>query len=98
MLVERPLNGTPAIGEDDSNDDRFNTYDYDDNPTIAQKFLESRPTAKIVFIVDTHSLENGYFVYTGDSPTTHEACTLLEVGPSPPPCLLHHVSHTIHRS
>jgi hypothetical protein len=80
MLVERPLDGTPADGESDANDSHFETYDYDD-VSVAQNFLESRPTAKIIFIVDTHSLDNGYFVYTGDSPTSHEACTLLEVGP-----------------
>ena len=79
MLVERPLNGTPEGGQSDLNDDHYNTSE---DPTLAVEFLKKHVTAKILFIVDTHSLDNGCFVYAGDSPMTYEACSLLEVGPS----------------
>ena len=35
--------------------------------------------AKIIVVVDTHCLENGSFVWTGDRPTAYEGCSLLEV-------------------
>lgn len=43
------------------------------------KFLTHYPTAKIIIVVETHCLENGRFVWTGEFPTTYEACSLLEV-------------------
>jgi hypothetical protein len=43
------------------------------------KFLTHYPTAKIVIVVETHCLENGRFVWTGESPSSYEACSLLEV-------------------
>jgi hypothetical protein len=45
----------------------------------AKDFLRRHPTAKIVVAIDTHCLENGAFVYTGNSPPTYEACFLPEV-------------------
>lgn len=44
-----------------------------------EDFLNYYPTAKIVVVIETHCLENGRFVWTGESPTTYEACSLLEV-------------------
>ena len=82
MLVERPLNGTQKEGPNDANDPLYQTTA---SPTAAVEFLKAHPTAKIIFIVDTHSADNGYFLYAGDSPKTYEACSLLEV--SPPPIL-----------
>ncbi|KAF9642917.1 hypothetical protein BDM02DRAFT_3132771 [Thelephora ganbajun] len=35
--------------------------------------------AKIVTIIHTHCLDNGFFVWTGDSPETYHACSLLEI-------------------
>lgn len=45
----------------------------------AKDFLRKNPTAKIVVVIDTHCLENGAFVWTGDSPTSYQACFLAEV-------------------
>lgn len=42
-------------------------------------FLRKYESAKIVVIIDTHCLENGRFVWTGDSPTTYQACDLHSV-------------------
>lgn len=49
-------------------------------------FMTHYPTAKIVIVIETHCLENGCFVWKGESPTTYEACSLLEVyfGCDPP--------------
>lgn len=47
-----------------------------------ERFLEFYPTAKIITIIETHCLENGCFVWSGKSPTTYQACQLIEVGSS----------------
>jgi len=49
-------------------------------PAMAEELLERYPTAKIVVVIDTHCLDNGYFVYTGNSPETYKACSLKEAG------------------
>jgi hypothetical protein len=46
--------------------------------SMAEEFLKKHPITKIVVVVDTHYLDNGYFVYTGDSPDTYKACSLKE--------------------
>jgi len=78
MLVDRPLNGLPQEGPDDVNDYLFSTT-MDPDAARAEAFLKTHPMAKIIFIVDTHCLENGYLVWTGDRPETYQGCTLLEV-------------------
>jgi hypothetical protein len=45
----------------------------------AERFLKRFPTAKIVIILDTHSVENGAFVWSGSSPETYRTCYMLEV-------------------
>ncbi|KAF9642992.1 hypothetical protein BDM02DRAFT_3192357 [Thelephora ganbajun] len=45
----------------------------------AKAFLARHSVAKIVIIIDTHCLENGAFVWTGDSPENYQACTLQEI-------------------
>jgi hypothetical protein len=46
----------------------------------AVDLLNKYPTAKIVVIVDTHSLEeSGFFIYTGSTPGEYKACCLNEV-------------------
>ena len=45
----------------------------------ARLFFKQHLTAKIVVIVDTHTLDNGAFVYSGSSPETFQTCRLLEV-------------------
>jgi len=77
--MECPLNGVPVAGPDDRNDRHYRTTR---DRTAAESFLNRHPTAKILFIVDTHSLENGFFIYAGDSPQDYLACSLLEVGSS----------------
>jgi len=47
---------------------------------MAARFLELHPTAKIVFIIDTHCLdETGSFIFIGNSPESYRACTMAEV-------------------
>lgn len=79
MLMECPLNSTPGTKGADSSNINDSHYKSSKDVSIAQKFLDEHNTAKIVFIVDTHCLENGFFVYQGDSPNTYNACSLLEV-------------------
>jgi len=43
------------------------------------EFMKRFATAKIVVVLDTHSLDNGYFAWKGSSPTTYEGCSLQEV-------------------
>jgi hypothetical protein len=42
-------------------------------------FLNTNPMAKIIYVIDTHSIENGYLTYKGNSPKDYEACSLGEV-------------------
>ena len=51
-----------------------------DTSEAAQGFLAEFPTAKIVVIIDTHCLKNGFFVWTGNSKDSYQACPLLAVG------------------
>jgi len=75
MLVERPLDGVPTEDPHEVNDAHFKTTD---DPNAAKEFLLTNPWAKIVFIVHTHSQENGAFVYSGKE-NSIEGCKLLEV-------------------
>ena len=45
----------------------------------ADKFLAKYSLAKIIVIVDTHCLDNGFLVYKGNSPVDYEQCTLHQV-------------------
>lgn len=74
--MERPLNGKPKPSQSDANDKRFKTTT---NLSAVLRFLNKHEWAKILIIVNTHSLENGCFVYKGDRPQDFEACSLLEV-------------------
>jgi hypothetical protein len=73
MFVERSVDGTPV----DANDER---YEKSHDTSLAEVFLKAHPMAKIVVIIDTHCLENGTFVWSGDTPVELKSCTLLEVG------------------
>lgn len=42
-------------------------------------FLTQWDTAKIVVIVETHCIESGKFIWTGDAPVNYESCWLQEV-------------------
>ena len=46
----------------------------------AKDFLARYTTAKIIVVIDTHCVENGAFLWTGDSSVTFQSCSLLEAG------------------
>ena len=49
-------------------------------PRALGKFLKIHSTAKIIVVLDTHSLTNGFFVWKGNSEKRdYEACGMLEV-------------------
>lgn len=52
-----------------------------DSSNAAEDFLKDYGAAKIIVVIDTHSLENGYFVWRGANPDDLSACSLLEVSP-----------------
>ena len=80
MYVEHVLGveGAQANGPEDRD------YDVIEDPNAAMAFLESRPMAKIVIVIDTHSVENGCFAYSDDEGGSVKACSLLEVRISRP--------------
>ena len=45
----------------------------------ARDFLAKNPMAKILVVLDTHSMENGSFVWKGNTPPSYEGCSLQEV-------------------
>ena len=79
MLVEQPLDGTPAVDPMNSANDSL--YEVTQDLPVPETFLEFHLTAKIMFIVDTHSLDNGSFVFKGEDAVSYEACLLYEVDP-----------------
>lgn len=72
MLVERAVDGS-----DGTNYDAGVTHSND--TSLAERFLSDHESAKIVVVVDTHSVDNGYFVWTGASAESYRACSLIEV-------------------
>lgn len=50
-----------------------------DSSQHAKSFLKKHLTARIIIVVDTHCLDNGAFVHTGNSPETYVASFLPEV-------------------
>ena len=44
--------------------------------SLAENFLNYHSTAKIVVVVNTHYLENGFFIWLGDSPEEYKARSL----------------------
>jgi hypothetical protein len=80
------LGGDPDQGQRDS--------ELEEEPDAAgnvARFLKDHKTAKIVVIVDTHCLNNGAFVYTGNSPDSYLGCMLPEV--STPDYRLYQAAH-----
>jgi len=86
MLMECSLNATPATTDSTNVNDHH--YKSTADLSVAEAFLKQHSTAKIVFIVNTHCLPDGFFVYLGDSPDTYKSCSLLEVS-------LPHASHPL---
>ena len=51
-----------------------------DDPVVrACRFLKKFTSPKMVVIIDTHCLENGYFVWSGDSSENYQTCSMKEV-------------------
>ncbi len=50
-----------------------------DPVAIVLDFLKQNKTAKIIYIIDTHSMDNGFLAYTGNTPKNYMACSLEEV-------------------
>ena len=70
-----------VLGVEDAKADAPEDKDYDvvNDPSAAMAFLEARPMARIVVVIDTHCLDNGFFVYVGTDPVSLRGCSLLEV-------------------
>jgi hypothetical protein len=83
--LEFPLNDD--LGEEDGDTDIIHQA-VDEPVAAAKEFLDRHPTAKIVVIIDTHSAENGGFIYEGNSPGNYQMCFMLEVS------LIHLPSHS----
>ena len=80
MLVERPLSSGPS--NDAPANSIYKRASTSTIPDVTEEFLRKQKTAKILFIINTHYLKNGCFVYQDDSPTEYKACTLFDVGTS----------------
>ena len=78
MLMEVDLDVAAARPVDNSHYDGGSTKKTDTSKA-AETFLEEFPTAKIVVIIDSHCLENGFFVWNGDTKSSYQACPLLAV-------------------
>ena len=73
--MERSVDGTPI----DDNDSR---YFKSKDTSLAERFLQHHSTVKIVVIVDTHCVENGYFAWNKNGGGDYESCSLFEVSSS----------------
>jgi hypothetical protein len=50
------------------------------SPEMVEVFMTDNPMAKIIIVIDTHCLDNGFFVWTGENATKNfQSCSLLEV-------------------
>jgi capsule polysaccharide modification protein KpsS len=58
---------------------------FEDPVSEVIKFLERYSTAKIIYVVDTHAMDNGFLAYEGTTPKDYLSCSLEEVGKSNPP-------------
>ena len=68
-----------VLGGNDSDNAHSNLSSSAKPSDEALSFFQDHPTAKIIIVVDTHCVENGAFVYEGDSLATFKACYLPEV-------------------
>jgi hypothetical protein len=67
------------LGGDDDRGDQGKASDHAFGKA-AMEFIQEKPTTKIIVVVDAHCIENGTFVYKGDSPPSYMGCSLYEVG------------------
>ena len=72
MLAERSVDGSSGANDDGH-------FTWSDDMSLAEEFLENHRSVKIVVAINTHSADNGYFVWTGSTAETFCACSLLEV-------------------
>jgi hypothetical protein len=72
MLVERAVDSTVRHNDD-------GRFTWSNDTSLAEEFLNAHKSAKIVVAIDTHSADNGYFIWTGSTAETYRACSLLEV-------------------
>jgi hypothetical protein len=72
LFVERSVDGTPL----DPNDGCFTKGK---DISHVERFLKDHEMAKIVIVIDTHSMQNGSLVWTGDSAEEYRTCNLSEV-------------------
>lgn len=75
MFVETSISET----QDEPPAENDGLYEVISDSAAAEQFLKAHPTAKIVVVIDTHCIENGFFIYKGISPENYAACSLLEV-------------------
>ena len=79
LLMEVALDtSTKSAAEDNSYGDGKSTV-VTQSPKSAEVFLREHPSAKIIVIIDTHCLNNGFFVWKGTSAANYAACSLAEV-------------------
>lgn len=50
-----------------------------DTPETAGTFLMDHPTAKIIVVIDTHCIDNGFLLWRGTTAENLLACSLSEV-------------------
>ena len=67
------------LGGDRANDVHPDEVSSNDPVKDVRAFMRKNTSAKIVVVIDTHCLDNGAFVYTGNSPDTYQGCLLPEV-------------------
>lgn len=75
MYVEHTL-GAEGTNTKEPGDDAFEVIE---DSSAAMEFLERHPSGLLLLAIDTHSLDNGFFTYTGNDPASLMGCGLLEV-------------------
>lgn len=78
MLAEFALDTTQERGEDDG-----------DGLIVIEDFFDDHPTAKMLTVIDTHTVENGFFAWQRAGGGGVEACRLHEVRVAAVPLALH---------
>jgi hypothetical protein len=77
MEVALDVNAPHAPGGDNY---KGSKTEVTETPKAADRFLDEYPTAKIIVVIDTHCIENGYLVWGHDAANGLLTCSMLEVG------------------
>ena len=64
MLAERSVDGSREADDD-------GRFTWSDDISLAEEFLRNHKLVKIVVAIDTHSADNGYFIWTGSDAETY---------------------------